>query len=187
MCGCIQSSESTSSEKHVTLTNRSPEACTELNQDDPQFSIQWLQMCDSEIIGAERTRLVTKPWCSEGLVMILQLESSDMFYEKKVGKECATVTEEGRWGAQIGHKKKTHSFERTHVLDSTVTLTHPKRNDAGWERREGRRKSKKRSEGKEKNTFSQVESDISSFLLTVAPLILHIVVYKQQQLYKYEL
>lgn len=69
--------------------------------------------------------------------MIVQWESSNMFYEKKAGKECATVPEEGRRGSQIGHKK-THSFERTHVLDSKVTLTHHERNDAGRER-EGER------------------------------------------------
>lgn len=56
-------------------------------------------MCDSGITGAEKTQLVTILSCSEGLVMIVQLESSDMFYEKKAGKECGTVPEEGRRGA----------------------------------------------------------------------------------------
>lgn len=32
-------------------------------------------------------------------------------------------------------------------MDSKVTLTHHERNDAGWERGEGRRKRKKRREG----------------------------------------
>ncbi|KAF3839640.1 hypothetical protein F7725_018357 [Dissostichus mawsoni] len=54
----------------------------------------------------------------------------------KAGKECATVPEEGRRGAQMGYQKKTHSLERTHVLDSKVTLTHHERNDAGREREE---------------------------------------------------
>ena len=57
-----------------------------------------------------------------------------MFNEMKAGKECATLPEEGRRGAQMGYRKKTHSLERTHVLDSKVTLTHHERNDAGRER-----------------------------------------------------
>lgn len=65
-----------------------------------------------------------------------------MLYQKKPRKECATVIEEGWRGAQTGHKK-THSFERTHVLDSKVTLTHHERNDAGWERTERKRIKKK--------------------------------------------
>lgn len=41
--------------------------------------------------------------------------------------------------AQTGHThtKKTHSFERTHILDSKVALTHHTRNDAGRESGEG--------------------------------------------------
>lgn len=84
----------------------------------------------------------------EWQVMIVQLEIGDMFLEKKPVKECATVTEEGWRSAEIGHKK-THSLERTHVLDSKVTLTHHKRNDAGREGREQGRKIMKRSQGKE--------------------------------------
>lgn len=70
--------------------------------------------------------------------MIVQLESGDMFSENKAGKECESVTEEGWRGPQIGHTQKTHSFARTHILDSKVTVTHQERNGAGWEMREGR-------------------------------------------------
>lgn len=91
-----------------------------------------------------------------------------MFCEKKAGKECVTATEEGWRAAQTGHKKKKpHSFERTHILDSKVALTHHKRNDAGRERR-GKR------EGKKKNIFSEV----MCFSLA-APLLLYLAVYKQ--------
>lgn len=41
-------------------------------------------------------------------------------------------------------------------MDAKVTLTHHEKNDAGQERRE--EKSKKRSQGKKKNTFSELES-----------------------------
>lgn len=61
-------------------------------------------MYDSEIIGAENTQNCDG---RKRLVMTVQLESSDMFYEKKAVKECATVTEEGWRGAQIGHRKNT--------------------------------------------------------------------------------
>lgn len=65
-------------------------------------------------------------------------------------KECATVTKEGWRGAQSGHKKKTHSLVRTHVLDSKVTLTHRERNDGGRERREEGRKGSARKREKRK-------------------------------------
>ena len=45
--------------------------------------------------------------------------------------DCARGGAEGR---SNGVQKKTHSLERTHVLDSKVTLTHHERNDAGRER-----------------------------------------------------
>lgn len=47
-------------------------------------------------------------------------------------------------------KKKTHSLERTHVLDSKVTLTHRERNDGGRERREEGRKGRARKREKRK-------------------------------------
>lgn len=81
--------------------------------------------------------------------------------KRKLEKNVRLYQRRGGGGAQIGHKK-THSFERTHVLDSKVTLTHHERNDAGRERRE-ERKSKERREGKEKNTFSEVEKEKKMF------------------------
>lgn len=56
------------------------------------------------------------PSGSDRLVMIVQLESSDMFSENKAGKECETVTEEGWKGPQIGHKKNPTFFrENSHL------------------------------------------------------------------------
>lgn len=97
--------------------------------------------CDKTVMlrGASNDPTVGKQWHVLG---------------KESCKRMCDSNSEGWRGAQIGHKK-THSFERTHVLDSKVTLTHHERNDAGREWREEGRKSEKRSEGKEKNTFLQ--------------------------------
>lgn len=99
-------------------------------------------------IAAERTRCgkKTPPSSSDWLAMIVQLESGDMFSENKAGKECESVTEEGWRGPQIGHTQKTHSFARTHILDSKVTVTHQERNGAGREMREGRGGGERRKE-----------------------------------------
>ena len=39
-------------------------------------------------------------------------------------------------------------------MDSKVTLTHHKRNDAGWEEREEGRKTKRKKEGRKKHIFT---------------------------------
>lgn len=80
-------------------------------------------------------------------------------------------------GAQ---KKKTHSFQRTHILDSKVTPTHHKRNDAGRERREVRGKRKrgmKELDGEEKHIC---RGEVFSLL---APLLLYQAVYKLSNKY----
>uniref|UniRef100_A0A3Q3JDP1 Uncharacterized protein n=1 Tax=Monopterus albus TaxID=43700 RepID=A0A3Q3JDP1_MONAL len=61
--------------------------------------------------------------------MIIQLESSNTFYEKKAGKECTTVTVEGRRAAQTGHKKHILSSE---LMSWTPKLTENERNDTGY-------------------------------------------------------
>lgn len=58
-----------------------------------------------------------------------------MLSKNKAGKERATVREsEGIYTGVVGGSdgaRKTHSSERTHILDSKVALTHHMRNDAG--------------------------------------------------------
>lgn len=69
-----------------------------------------------------------------------------MFYEKKGWKRMCDCKKGGVAG-RSNRAQKTHSFERTHVLDSKVTLTHHERNDSGWE---GGREEEKGEKEKEK-------------------------------------
>lgn len=158
MCGCMQSSSSSCSGKHVTLTNKSTEACTGLNQDNPGFLFQWLWMCDCGIIAAEKTQLVTKKKVSRSdwQVVIVHLESCNIFYEKKAGKECKSVTGEGWRGARIGHTKNTFFCENSHLgLQSYTDTSQEEWCRAGEEReKEG---------GK---TFSEAESQTFSLVAT---------------------
>lgn len=87
--------------------------------------------------------------------MIIQLESSNMFCKKESWKRMCDCNRGGVEGCS-NRAQKTHSFERTHILDSKVTLTHHERNDAGRERREEREKEEKSSEEKNSSKLETV-------------------------------